>query len=116
MENAFRPEALSVKFAGLDIAEISALMALTRLNDLFRSASLGAGGHGSKHHPERAIVAQRTLYDPRGANRGDARSWAGLSVARTKHADPFPRRIAAAPLGQPAQIRSNLFRRRLRAG
>jgi excinuclease ABC subunit A len=33
-----RPESLSVKFAGLDIAEISALP-LTRLNDLLRSAA-----------------------------------------------------------------------------
>ena len=58
-----RPESLSVKFAGLDIAEISALP-LTRLIELL--ALLGAAATAAREntdHPERAIVAQRITED-----------------------------------------------------
>lgn len=57
-----RPESLSVKFAGLDIAEISALP-LTRLNELFRSTAAGRSSEMKTDHPERAMVAQRITDD-----------------------------------------------------
>src|SRR5579862_4785039 len=47
-----RPESLSVQFAGLDIAEISALP-LTHLNDLLRSASIRSANTKNADHPER---------------------------------------------------------------
>ena len=57
-----RPEALSVKFAGLDIAEISALP-LTRLMQLLRASASATGAKKHDDHPERAIVAQRITED-----------------------------------------------------
>jgi excinuclease ABC subunit A len=57
-----RPESLSVKFAELDIAEISALP-LTRLIALLRSRVGGKAARESTNHPERAIVAQRITED-----------------------------------------------------
>jgi excinuclease ABC subunit A len=57
-----RRESLSVKFAGLDIAEISALP-LTRLIALLRSAGRGPAASENTSHPERAIVAQRITDD-----------------------------------------------------
>ena len=57
-----RPESLSVKFAGLDIAQISALP-LTRLMELLRPSAGGALMKTNAAHPERAIVAQRITED-----------------------------------------------------
>ena len=57
-----RPESLSVKFAGLDIAEISALP-LTRLITMLRSPVRGKAARDNANHPERAIVAQRITVD-----------------------------------------------------
>ena len=57
-----RPESLSVKFAGLDIAEISALP-LTRLVELLRLSGRGTAIGTNAAHPERAIVAQRIIED-----------------------------------------------------
>jgi excinuclease ABC subunit A len=56
-----RPESLSVKFAGLDIAEISALP-LTRLTELLRT-SVSKVIKTNSAHPERAIVAERITAD-----------------------------------------------------
>jgi excinuclease ABC subunit A len=53
-----RPESLSVKFAGLDIAKISAL-SLRRLIELLRPSASGPAAGENTNHPERAIVAQR---------------------------------------------------------
>jgi excinuclease ABC subunit A len=58
-----RPESLSVKFARLDIAEISALR-LTRLMELLRPSAGGASIKANAAHPERAIVAQRITVPP----------------------------------------------------
>ena len=52
---------LSVKFAGLDIADISA-MPLIRLSDLLLSTA-GTSSKQDAAHPERAIVAQRITDD-----------------------------------------------------
>lgn len=57
-----RPESLSVKFARLDIAEISALP-LTRLITLLRAPLRGKAARENTNHPERAIVAQRITED-----------------------------------------------------
>ena len=57
-----RPESLSVKFAGLDIAEISALP-LTRLMELLRPSAGRPLMKANAAHPERAIVAQRITED-----------------------------------------------------
>ncbi|HEV7769016.1 MAG TPA: excinuclease ABC subunit UvrA [Thermoanaerobaculia bacterium] len=58
-------EALSVKFAGLDIAEMSRLP-LARLADLFQPTAEGTAKEMAKiaeAHPERAVVAQRIAAD-----------------------------------------------------
>jgi len=59
-----RPESLSVKFAGLDIAEMSRLP-LKRLAGLLQPFAKGTAGKQKhdKEHPEQAIVAQRIAED-----------------------------------------------------
>ena len=60
-----RPESLSVKFAGLDIADISSLP-LARLSDIFRPYADGTASRMAKieaEHPEKAVVAQRIAQD-----------------------------------------------------
>jgi excinuclease ABC subunit A len=60
-----RPESLSVKFAGLDIADISRLP-LARLEALMRPYAEGKAPALAKmgaDHPEKAIVAQRIAED-----------------------------------------------------
>ena len=60
-----RPESLSVKFAGLDIADISSLP-LARLADIFRPYADGTAPRMAKieaEHPEKAMVAQRIAHD-----------------------------------------------------
>src|SRR5688500_11264642 len=59
-----RKEALSVKFAGLDIAQMSALP-LKRLADIFRPYATGGRKpvKGAADHPERAIGSQRIAED-----------------------------------------------------
>jgi excinuclease ABC subunit A len=56
-----RPEALSVKFAGLDIADISRLP-LKRMDELLQPY-LGARNKVSAAHPEKAIVVHRIVED-----------------------------------------------------
>src|SRR6476620_9199766 len=60
-----RREALSVKSAGLDIAEMSRLP-LARLAEIFRPIAKGGGADVAKlneHHPEQAMVAERIAED-----------------------------------------------------
>ena len=60
-----RQESLSVKFAGLDIADISGLP-LARLSDIFRPYADGTASRRSKteaEHPEKAVVVQRIAQD-----------------------------------------------------
>jgi excinuclease ABC subunit A len=56
-----RPEPLSVKFAGLDIAEISRVP-LKRMDALLQPY-LGGKNKGSAAHPEKAIVIHRIVED-----------------------------------------------------
>ena len=63
-----RPESLSVKFAGLDIADISSLP-LGRLSDIFRPYADGTASRMAKieaEHPEKAVVhsASRRISSP----------------------------------------------------
>ena len=60
-----KPEALSVKFAGMDIAEISRLP-LKRLNGMLRPYLTGAGIEGADDHPEKALVVRRIVADLEG--------------------------------------------------
>ncbi|MCB8821252.1 excinuclease ABC subunit UvrA [Microvirga rosea] len=60
-----RPESLSVKFAGLDIADLSNLP-LVRLADIFRPYADGTAPRLTKieaEHPEKAVVTQRIAED-----------------------------------------------------
>ena len=108
-----KPEALSVKFAGMDIAEISRLP-LKDLNDAAAAASARSRERSSDDHPEKALVVQRIIEDMLGAPGGAARSRSRLSDARTQHADAVARRTAAAAPGDAGPIKS--VRRRLCAG
>jgi hypothetical protein len=56
-----KPEALSVTFAGMDIAEVSRLP-LKGLNELLGS-QVHRGTRSSDDHPEKALVVQRILED-----------------------------------------------------
>ena len=104
-----RRESLSVKFAGLDIADISRLP-LKRLADLLRpyarrhrartgEAAGRASGKGGGHPADRA--------GSRGPARRPARSRAGLSHAGAQHAHPFAGELQRLRLA--TQVRSNLF-------
>ncbi|MBZ6077557.1 excinuclease ABC subunit UvrA [Microvirga puerhi] len=60
-----RPESLSVKFAGLDIADLSSLP-LVRLADIFRPYADGTAPRLTRieaEHPEKAVVTQRIAQD-----------------------------------------------------
>ncbi|SNC60473.1 excinuclease ABC subunit A [Hymenobacter gelipurpurascens] len=60
-----RPESLSVKFAGLDIADLSSLP-LKRVATLLKPYAEGTAASRKKHdaeHPEQVIVAQRIAAD-----------------------------------------------------
>jgi excinuclease ABC subunit A len=60
-----RRESLSVKFAGLDIADMSRLP-LSRLNELMRPSAEGRPSDDSRHaaaHPEQQLVRQRIAQD-----------------------------------------------------
>ena len=101
-----RPESLSVKFAGLDIAEISALP-LTRLNDLLRSAASRASTKKSADHPERAIVAQRITDDL--VERIAVMLDLGLGYLSLERSTPTLSPGELQRLRLATQIRSNLF-------
>ena len=101
-----RPEALSVKFAGLDIAEISALP-LTGLNDLLRSAASRATSKKSTDHPERVIVAQRITDDL--VERIALMLDLGLGYLSLERSTPTLSPGELQRLRLATQIRSNLF-------
>jgi excinuclease ABC subunit A len=101
-----RPESLSVKFAGLDIAEISALP-LTRLNDLLRSAASGASSKKNADHPERAMVAQRITDDL--VERIAVMLDLGLGYLSLERSTPTLSPGELQRLRLATQIRSNLF-------
>ena len=99
-----RPESLSVKFAGLDIAEISAL-SLIRLNDLLRSAA--STSKKLAGHPERAVVAQRITDDL--VERIGVMLDLGLGYLSLERSTPTLSPGELQRLRLATQIRSNLF-------
>jgi excinuclease ABC subunit A len=101
-----KPESLSVKFAGLDIAEISALP-LTRLNDLLRSTSLPGAGAKNTDHPERTMVAQRITGDL--VERIAVMLDLGLGYLSLERSTPTLSPGELQRLRLATQIRSNLF-------
>ena len=101
-----RPESLSVKFAGLDIAEISALP-LTRLNDLLGSAASAAASKKGTDHPERAMVARRITDDLVG--RILVMLDLGLGYLSLERSTPTLSPGELQRLRLATQIRSNLF-------
>jgi excinuclease ABC subunit A len=101
-----QPESLSVKYAQLDIAEISALP-LTRLNDLLRSAASRSTHKKSADHPERAIVAQRITDDL--VERIAVMLDLGLGYLSLDRSTPTLSPGELQRLRLATQIRSNLF-------
>jgi len=104
-----RRESLSVKFAGLDIAEISGLP-LARLGALLRPTAAGASPVLTKlgeDHPEKAIVAQRIAQDL--VARIDALLELGLGYLSLDRSTPTLSPGELQRLRLATQIRSNLF-------
>jgi excinuclease ABC subunit A len=101
-----RPESLSVKFTGLDIAEISALP-LARLSDLLRATAAGTSRKKSTDHPERAIVAQRITDDL--IERISVMLDLGLGYLSLERSTPTLSPGELQRLRLATQIRSNLF-------
>ncbi len=103
-----RREALSVKFAGFDIADISRLP-LKRLAQLFKPFAQGAGksGQAAREHPEQALVVQRIAQDL------DARLSVlldlGLGYLSLERSTPTLSPGELQRLRLATQVRSNLF-------
>jgi excinuclease ABC subunit A len=104
-----RPESLSVRFAGLDIAEISRLP-IARLRDVLCPTAEGTA-KGTKQrdeeHPEKTIVAQRIAEDLCG--RIGVLMELGLGYLALDRTTPTlsPGELQRLRLG--TQVRSNLF-------
>ncbi|HTC89760.1 MAG TPA: excinuclease ABC subunit UvrA [Bryobacteraceae bacterium] len=103
-----RRESLSVKFEGLDIAEMSAL-SLARLTVLLRSTAEGKSGTLKKlaDHPEKAIVAQRIAQDLLG--RITVMLDLGLGYLSMERSTPTLSPGELQRLRLATQVRSNLF-------
>ncbi len=104
-----RLEALRVKFAGLDIADMSRLP-LKRLAEVFRPYAEGRARGGAKlkeEHPEKAIVTQRIAQDLEG--RLGVLIALGLSYLSLERSTPTlsPGELQRLRLG--TQVHSNLF-------
>jgi excinuclease ABC subunit A len=104
-----RPEALSVKFAGLDIADISRL-ALKRLSATFRPYADGKAPHWAKlqtEHPEKAVVTQRIAEDL--MTRLGVLLDLGLGYLTLERSTPTLSPGELQRLRLATQVRSNLF-------
>lgn len=100
-----RPEALSVTFAGMDIAEISRLP-LKRLRELLQPY-LNSGSSVSDTHPEKALVVQRITEDLLG--RLDVLLDLGLGYLTPERSTPTLSPGELQRLRLATQVRSNLF-------
>ena len=100
-----RPEPLSVKFAGLDIADISRLP-LKRLSALLQPY-LGDKKEVSAAHPEKAIVVQRIVEDLLG--RLSVLLDLGLGYLALERSTPTLSPGELQRLRLATQVRSNLF-------
>jgi excinuclease ABC subunit A len=100
-----KPEALSVTFAGLDIAEISRLP-LKGLGELLRPYLDGKKG-ACKAHPEKALVVQRIIEDL--LARLDVLLDLGLGYLTPERSTPTLSPGELQRLRLATQVRSNLF-------
>jgi len=102
-----RPEALSITFAGLDIAEISRLP-LARLSAMLEEAGGSAALRKmAEEHPERAIVARRIAEDMVG--RIEVLLDLGLGYLALDRSTPTLSPGELQRLRLATQVRSNLF-------
>ncbi|HEX2779791.1 MAG TPA: excinuclease ABC subunit UvrA [Gemmatimonadaceae bacterium] len=104
-----RREALSVKFAGMDIADMSRLP-LSRLAKIFRPIGEGHGGEIARleeHHPEQAVAAQRIAEDL--VSRLDVMLDLGLGYLGLERSTPTLSPGELQRLRLATQVRSNLF-------
>ena len=104
-----RRESLSVKFGGLDIADMSRLP-LARLAALFRPTAEGTGAdiaRMSEEHPERAIVAGRIAGDL--LARIEVMLDLGLGYLTLERSTPTLSPGELQRLRLATQVRSNLF-------
>jgi excinuclease ABC subunit A len=104
-----RREALSVKFAGLDIAEISRLplKRLTELIEPFSAAEDGGARKRDPGHPEKAIVVRRIAQDL--AARLAVLLDLGLGYLSLERSTPTLSPGELQRLRLATQVRSNLF-------
>jgi excinuclease ABC subunit A len=100
-----KPEALSVRFAGMDIAEISRLP-LKGLGELLRPYLDGKKG-ACKAHPEKALVVQRIIEDL--LARLDVLLDLGLGYLTPERSTPTLSPGELQRLRLATQVRSNLF-------
>ncbi|MCC8954132.1 excinuclease ABC subunit UvrA [Bradyrhizobium sp. Pear77] len=100
-----KPEALSVKFAGMDIADI-ARVPLQRLTELMRPYCVNAGA-GREAHPEKAVVVQRIAEDLVG--RLGVLLDLGLGYLTLERSTPTLSPGELQRLRLATQVRSNLF-------
>jgi excinuclease ABC subunit A len=101
------PASLSVKFAGMDITELSRLP-LSRVAELVRPYAQGTtSGSGDAHHPEKALVAQRISQDL--AARLEVLLDLGLGYLSIERSTPTLSPGELQRLRLATQVRSNLF-------
>jgi excinuclease ABC subunit A len=104
-----RRESLSVKFEGLDIAEMSAL-SLVRLAAILQPTAEGASAALTKleaDHPEKAVVAQRIAHDLN--ERIRVMLQLGLGYLSMERSSPTLSPGELQRLRLATQVRSNLF-------
>lgn len=104
-----RREALSVKFAGCDIADISRLP-LNRLSAIlapFADCTAKVDAKQSREHPEKAIVTQRIAFDL--IERLDVLLDLGLGYLALERSTPTLSPGELQRLRLATQVRSNLF-------
>jgi excinuclease ABC subunit A len=100
-----KPEALSVKFAGMDISEISRLP-LKKLNELLRPY-MGGKTRVADRHPEKALVVQRIVEDL--LTRLEVLLDLGLGYLTLERSTPTLSPGELQRLRLATQVRSNLF-------
>lgn len=101
-----KPEALSVKFAGMDITEISRLP-LKRLDALLRPYLERPRLRDAKDHPEKILVARRIIEDL--SVRLEVLRDLGLSYLTLERSTPTLSPGELQRLRLATQVRSNLF-------
>lgn len=101
-----KPEALSVKFAGMDIAEISRLP-LKRLEALLRPYLEKKALRDADNHPEKVLVARRIIEDF--AVRLEVLRDLGLGYLTLERSTPTLSPGELQRLRLATQVRSNLF-------